>query len=142
MTKLKLFTIGTSLLFFILACSNKTESVLINQTTNLIDTLNIGCLGSYDINPANNKEKINQVYGKDQIKDGHWIVFGLTKNTDKKVSRVKLEEGYYRKNKKVGFWKIYNEGGTLKDSIEYKNNQTSINKSKFDKTSKSTASIL
>lgn len=120
MKTLKLLTIEALILFFIQACSTKTESVTKNQTTNSTDTLNIGCLSSYDINPSNNQEKINQVYGKDHIKDGHWIIFSVSKNTNEKINRIKLEEGYYRKNKKIGFWKFYNTDGTLKDSIEYK----------------------
>lgn len=129
MTTSKLFTILTLVLFFIQACSDKTESLTINQTTNSIDTINIGCLGSYDINPSDNKERINQVYGKELIKDGHWIVFGNTKGADEKINRVKMEEGYYRKNKKIGFWKFYNLDGTFKDSIEYKNDKPLTNQS-------------
>jgi hypothetical protein len=105
------------IILFISSCSCKTEAEKRNKIEGLVDTLNIGCLSSYDINPSNNQEKINKVYGKDQIKDGHWIIFGIAKNAHEKVNRVKLEDGYYRKNKKIGFWKLFNKDGTLKDSI-------------------------
>ena len=109
-----------TIILFISSCSGKTEAEKRNKMEGLVDSLNIGCLSSYDINPSNNQEKINQVYGKENIKDGHWIIFDITKNANEKVNRIKLEEGYYRKNKKIGFWKSYNKDGTLKDSIEYK----------------------
>jgi len=131
MKTIKLFTFGTLVLFLIQACADKTEIVTIKQDTNAIDTLTIGCCGSYDINPSDNKEKINQVYGKDRIKDGHWINFdfAVTKAADNKINRIKIEEGYYRRNKKVGFWKFYKEDGTLKDSVEFKNDAPIANKS-------------
>lgn len=131
MKTIKLFTFGTLFLFFIQACCDEKETVTIKQDTNAIDTLTIGCLGSYDINPSDNKERINQVYGKDRIKDGHFITFGfaVTKNADNKTARIKIEEGYYRRNKKVGFWKFYKDDGTIKDSVEYKNDVPVSNKS-------------
>ena len=108
---------------FIQACDDKIETVDIKQGADSNDTISIGCLGLYDINPSDNKERINQVYSKGGIKDGHWIIFGLNfvKTADGKTNRAKIEEGYYRKNKKIGFWKFYNADGTLKDSVEYKN---------------------
>ena len=125
MTKtLKYFLLlGTFALPFIQACSDKTETVTITQDPNSLDTINLGGLGSYDINPSDNKERINQVYGKQHIKDGHWITFGFaaSKTGDNKADRIKIEEGYYRKNKKVGYWKTFNDDGTIKDSVAYKN---------------------
>jgi len=110
------------------AGSEKAEIVALNNT-NLVDTINIGCLGTYDLNPLDTSEKINQVYDKQKIKHGHWISFGVsvTKTANEKVIRTKLEEGYYRYNMKVGFWKFYNQDGSLKDSIEYKNDIAVIN---------------
>lgn len=124
-TQLLIITIA---FFLTLACSEKPEIVTLNKT-NIIDTINIGCLGTYDLNPLNTHERINQVYDKQKIKHGHWISFGVTvtKIADDKVIRTKLEEGYYRFNKKVGFWKFYNEDGSLKDSIEYKNDVAVVN---------------
>lgn len=122
MRTIKLFIVGMLVLFLIQACSDKIEIAPIKQEINAIDTLTIGCLGSYDINPSNKTEKINQVYGKGHIKNGHWITFGLTftENSNNNTHRIKVEEGYYKRNKKVGFWKLFNEDGTIKDSLEYK----------------------
>jgi antitoxin component YwqK of YwqJK toxin-antitoxin module len=60
-----------------------------------------------------------------------WITFALavTKNNKVKTNKVKIEEGYYRKNKKFGVWKFYNEDGTIRDSVEYKNFIPLANKS-------------
>ena len=71
------------------------------------------------------------MFGKDHIKSGHWISYGFTlkKTVDNKTERVKIEEGYYRNNKKTGFWKFYNEDGTLKDSVEYKDDVPVIKES-------------
>ena len=117
------FLLTTFVLFFLSACTDTTETVTIKQDPNALDTLNLGGLGSYDINPADTKERINQVYGKQHIKEGHWITFGFTasKTGDNKADRIKIEEGYYRKNKKVGYWKTFNDDGTLKDSVAYQN---------------------
>ena len=123
MKTIKLFVLGIFVLFFIQACFENTESISIKQSTNTNDTLTIGCLGSYEINPLDNKEKINQLYGKEKIKNGHWITFGfsVTKNVSNKATRIKLEEGYYKRNKKNGFWKFYNDDGSFKDSVKYIN---------------------
>jgi antitoxin component YwqK of YwqJK toxin-antitoxin module len=123
MLRKEIFKAGLLFLFLLQACSEEHENMTLSQNTNSVDTLITGCLVSYDINPSDNKERINQVFGKDQIKDGHWITFALavTKNSKVKANKVKIEEGYYRKNKKVGVWKFYNEDGTISDSVEYKN---------------------
>ncbi len=123
MLRKEIFKAGLLFLFLLQACGDERENMTLSQNTNSVDTLIIGCLVSYDINPSDNKERINQVFGKNHIKDGHWITFGLsvTKNSKVKASKVKIEEGHYRKNKKVGVWKFYNEDGTIRDSVEYKN---------------------
>jgi antitoxin component YwqK of YwqJK toxin-antitoxin module len=131
MLRTKIFRIGMLFLLLMHACGEDNETLTLNRITNTVDTLITGCLVSYDINPSDNKERINQVFGKDHIKDGHWITFALavTKNSKVKTSKVKIEEGYYRKNKKVGVWKFYNEDGTIRDSVEYKNYIPIANKS-------------
>ena len=123
MLRTKTFKIGILFLFLMQACGEEHETLTLNQNTNTVDTLVTGCLVSYDINPSDNKERINQVFGIDNIKDGHWITFGLsvTKNSKVRASKVKIEEGHYRKNKKVGVWKFYNKDGIIRDSVEYKN---------------------
>jgi len=91
MKTIKRFTFGTVVLFLIQACANKTEAMNIKKDTNTIDTLTIGCLGSYDINPLDNKERINQVYGKDHIKDGHWITFGFAIKKMLRTRQIELK---------------------------------------------------
>lgn len=44
-------------------------------------------------------------------KQGRWII----------TERIIIEEGSYKDNKREGFWKHYNSDGSIKDSIEYKN---------------------
>lgn len=129
---IKFFSIFAVLICFIYACNNKTETQIVEHATTAIDTLNIGCPVSYELNILGNLDTINKVYGKENIKHGHWITFGMIipkekralnskENSDKNIIRAKLEEGFYRNNKKEGFWKFYNNDGSFKDSIEYKN---------------------
>lgn len=111
------------LAFVLVSCNTKNEEHV--PLSSSIDGATIsqkGCLASYE---TVNGERINKIYGGD-IKDGHWIHYEFViptakENTNKKVVRAKIEEGYYKENKKEGFWKFYNKGGTLKDSVEYKN---------------------
>ena len=98
---------------------------------NVNDTIIDGCLGSYELNSCGNGEMINKTYGRNKIKDGHWITFGMVIQKEKqagktnatmrsKIVRAKLEEGYYKCNRKEGYWKYYTEEGKLKDSVKYK----------------------
>ena len=61
-----------------------------------------------------NGETFNTMYGKHGIKEGHWIVFQMIRpgvklisnkkeNTVNTIIRAKIEEGYYRRNKKKAF---------------------------------------
>jgi antitoxin component YwqK of YwqJK toxin-antitoxin module len=38
-----------------------------------------------------------------------------------------MEEGRYRQNKRQGYWKLYNRYGTVRDSVEYKNDVPVVN---------------
>jgi antitoxin component YwqK of YwqJK toxin-antitoxin module len=126
-----LFTLGVFISFTFPSCEedsheDKTEVAIIQTPLNLADTLNMGCLSAYEINYAGNKDTINRTYGDKKIKDGYWIIFGLSNSSEKsstvpQLARIKLADGYYKKNKKEGFWKFYKEDGSLKDSVEYKN---------------------
>ena len=122
--------IGVVTLLLIQSCNQKTELVSKLNEPIGIDTLNIGCLGTYDLNPLDSSEKINQIYSKNKVKHGHWINFSIavTKTENHKAVRTKLEEGFYKFNKKVGFWKFYKEDGTLKDSIKYINDVAVLSK--------------
>ena len=55
------------------------------------------------------------------ISSGVKLISDKKENTVNTIIRAKIEEGYYRCNKRTGFWKFYNNDGTLKDSVEYKN---------------------
>jgi hypothetical protein len=110
-------------IFILISCNDTIETVKIEQISNAFDnTMNVGCPGSYEI--LENGEYINCRFGKDKIRHGHWITYVLIvpegSKTNKMV-RAKMEEGYYHWNKRVGFWKIYNQDGTIRDSLEYKN---------------------
>jgi len=124
MKTIKIFTIAIFSIFISQACTDATEVLNTQKDTTNTDTITRGCLASYELNPEDNNEKINQVYNKDKVKEGHWMNFEfvLTENTKMKTTRIKTEEGYYRKNKKEGFWKFFKKDGTIADSVEYSNN--------------------
>lgn len=77
------------------------------------------CLATFEYNPFNPSEKINQEFGKQRNKYGHWIHLALTPNKNQRLKKIKLAEGYYQNNVRVGTWKFYREDGTLKDSVNY-----------------------
>ena len=57
MKTIKLFIVALISCCFIQACDNGSEVATAPQDPNAIDTITTGCLGSYDINPSDNKEK-------------------------------------------------------------------------------------
>lgn len=72
------------------------------------------CSATFDIDVSGRGDTINKTYGKHGIKEGHWIVFQMIssgvklisnkkENTVNTIIRAKMEEGYYRRNKKSGF---------------------------------------
>jgi hypothetical protein len=114
------------LIFFFISCSDTIETLKVVQTPNQksdeVNILDIGCIVTYET--LENGEEINRVFGKEKVRHGHWITYVLIVpkgSTTNKMVRAKMEEGFYHWNKKVGFWKIYNQDGTVRDSIEYKN---------------------
>lgn len=55
------------------------------------------------------------------LKQGRWIVFyNATSKSDSLNQKLISEDGIYKDNKKHGLWKYYNLDGSLKNSIEYK----------------------
>ncbi len=76
-----------------------------------------------------NGDTINKMYNN-EIKEGLWISHISIARGGKLsiasagtgVINIKVEEGYYKNNKKEGFWKFYDRyDGTFKDSVKYKN---------------------
>ena len=57
----------------------------------------------------------------DSIKQGHWIVHKYAVlNKQIGPERIVDEKGFYKDNKKQGFWKKYSTTGEVLDSVEYK----------------------
>jgi hypothetical protein len=118
------------MLCFILAWNNKSKTESAASPTKLIRS-EMGCYLPFELNPLGNNDTINRMC-YEGTKAGHWIVFQWIIPNGKQplgaaVSpvRAKLEEGYYLSNKKEGFWKFYKTDGTLRDSIEFKNDEPS-----------------
>lgn len=120
------FISSVLILFLASSCEDDLQEEKKESYINMGDTINAGCLSSYEINYAGANDTINRTYGNKNIKEGHWIFFGLSNRSDKtstapQLANVKLAEGYYKKDKKEGVWKFYKDDGSLKNSIEYKN---------------------
>ena len=120
MKTIKLFVFVTIALCFTEACDEKPKT-----TANIISK-DINCPVPKEF--LENGDTINKTL-ENGIKVGHWISFdwiipkGKEPNAAAvRVVRAKLEEGFYKNNKKEGFWKFYDkDNGTFKDSVEYKN---------------------
>jgi hypothetical protein len=122
---------------FIHACDDKPETTAVESVKNVVGTseVDVCCLASYEI--LENGDTVNRIYGKEKVKDGRWITFVMIdqqeKQTDKATAgaavmvRTKMEEGRYRQNKRQGYWKLYNRYGTVRDSVEYKNDVPVVN---------------
>ncbi len=112
----------TSIAFFLIeACADKIKEQVKQSNKN-----DLNCLPHIEI--LRNGDTINK-RREDGTKEGHWIFFEWIVPMGKepngaagKLVRAKVEEGYYKNNKKEGFWKFYNQNeGKFKDSVEYKN---------------------
>ena len=136
---MKTFCFYTLLIFIygsLMSCHEKEETLDNLSALEASDMIDRGCLSSFEINSGGTGDTINKIYGKD-FKVGHWIDFELIttnlktnidtgKTGDMRLKRIKREEGYYINNKKEGFWKLYNFDGSIKDSVEFKNNRRLI----------------
>ncbi len=127
MKSIILITLSIFVSCFVSSCNDNTAVSVKQSPINRADTLNIGCLSSFEINPFGTNDTINRIYGDKRIKEGYWIIFGFIPTKKEhatsvsKLVRMKLADGYYKKDKKEGFWKFYKEDGSLKDSVEYRN---------------------
>lgn len=128
MKTLKLFILGTLTFCFIQACNNKPNTI----SENLGPADNYGCPIVY------NGDTINRYYKG--VKQGHFVLFdndvqrntALTKSPPEAVyTEVNkqnsltspgkpLEEGDYKDGKKQGTWTYYNSDGSIKNTVEYK----------------------
>jgi len=115
----------SALLIVCFSCGNKSKT----------DVKDI--LSQYEV--INEKDTINYM-DINGLKQGHWIVYevglsnvnlGITHSPDSTgkspadnwnadaSGRLKIEEGSYEDDKKVGFWKSFTRNGTVKDSTLY-----------------------
>ena len=119
-------------LAFVQSCTDDKPDSTAPTATNVYDTLNLCCLSSYDIDLEGRHDTINKIYGKDKIKHGRWVNYAFNRKTHSSgkdststnladLPRIKTEEGLYRFNQRQGFWKFYEADGSLKDSVEYRN---------------------
>lgn len=106
---------------FVFSCANNSEK---KKFANIISYEMIG------------RDTLNCT-DENKMKQGHWIVFKMAvlnhtiytqsandtakqKSITRDAERVKVEEGFYKDNKKEGVWKTFSPVGELKDSFNYK----------------------
>lgn len=111
--------------FFILSCNDGSKKKNNNYNKDKIHLQ--GCLQTYEIDPQRLHDTLNKIY-EGGIKQGHWLYYELAVKKTAQGEVIKgssyrtiVEDGYYINNKKEGYWKFYHKDGTLKDSVEYKN---------------------
>lgn len=56
------------------------------------------------------------------LKQGHWKIYNITKKLPGYTDDQLVEEGKYINNKKEGIWTQYYNNGSVKNEITYKNN--------------------
>ena len=109
--KTKLFFILAIILFLIQSCGESKEPAAGECRLHG---------GSYELVGHDTINLINLI-DCDSIKQGHWIVHKYAVlNKQIGPERIIDEEGFYKDNKKQGFWKKYSNAGKVLDSVEYK----------------------
>ncbi len=131
MSTLKYFIFGLCAYSCILSCNDNPELLTGGSLVNHSDSIKKTCLSSFEYIIDGKPDTINKAYGSAKVKQGHWIIYELIGDKEwsgervnaktNKLERIKTEDGYYRNNKKEGYWKRYNKDGTIKDSLQYEN---------------------
>jgi len=110
-----------ALLFSISACENKSKTEVAK------------ILPQYQL--TENKDTLNYV-DINGLKQGHWIMYETaptnlnisvakspdTSGKEQEISfsgLLKTEEGYYKNDKRTGYWKHFAKDGTVKDSVKF-----------------------
>ncbi|MBI4945179.1 MAG: hypothetical protein HY840_02115 [Bacteroidetes bacterium] len=72
---------------------------------------------------STNNDTLNQVDPSTGLKQGYWIVKNDIKKLPNYPAEAKVEEGKFVDNKKIGVWKMYFPGGSIKSEIMYTENR-------------------
>lgn len=127
MKTLKLFTFGTIAIFLLQACNDSPKTV--REYLAPVET---------NGNLIYNGDTINRQYNG--IRQGHFVLFENVVQRDSALSKNSLgavntevnkqntmlsfgrplEEGYYKDGKRQGTWTYYNPDGSIKNTVEYK----------------------
>ncbi|HWY09777.1 MAG TPA: hypothetical protein VN026_00555 [Bacteroidia bacterium] len=107
--KIKILFILPVVLFLIQSCSeNKEPAARVCRG------------GSYELSFKTGKDTFNLIDCENN-KQGHWVIFKwVVLNKQNGPERIADEEGFYKDNKKQGFWKKFSPIGKVLDSVEYK----------------------
>lgn len=74
---------------------------------------------SFELRGPTGSDTVNIIYNG--LKQGKWIIRGKDKHGTSHHAEEKVEEGFYKDDKKVGYWKKYSPEGTILDSILFEN---------------------
>lgn len=121
-----------TIFFVIAACTNEQKKSVADEQTKSVSER---CTSSYELTGLGGKDTVNLI-DCDKRKQGKWVLTkpvifdksitpSATKESMKrKLVHITLEEGFYKDDKKVGYWKYYNEeDGVLKDSVLFINGE-------------------
>ena len=72
---------------------------------------------------STNSDTLNQIDPSTGLRQGYWIVKNDIKKLPNYPIEAKVEEGKFADSKKIGIWKMYFPGGTLKSEITYTDNR-------------------